>query len=115
MHVNEQEPAYWARIFLQHGYHRYDCIRPLLSGSRKVEPWYRYNTFLYANGAGEERVARSARLYRVPPGGKAQVFEDFSWTLRRAVLRRLPRPAVDFLSRLNYRFQTRSRAAAHRL
>jgi SAM-dependent methyltransferase len=110
MHLNEREHEYWASLFFRHGYRRYDCIRPILSAQRRVEPWYRYNCFVYANEIGARRLEPAALVHLVAPGRTPRQFEDLGWLMRRAILRALPRPAVDLLSRVNYRVQTRRRA-----
>jgi hypothetical protein len=57
-----------------------------------VRPWYRYNTLIYANAAGQRRVARKALQTKV-----SQVVEagDLAWRLRKRIVRILPRTAVD--------------------
>jgi len=46
-HVNEQWPAYWARLFAKHGYRAVDCLRPRVWNDENVEPYYCQNTILY--------------------------------------------------------------------
>jgi SAM-dependent methyltransferase len=102
-HVNERKPSYWARLFSANGYGAYDCIRPLIAGQKLIDPWYRFNTLLFANAAGAARLgvalqsSRSDELADLDRGG------DALWHLRLALLRPLPGPAVTFLSRLRYR------------
>jgi hypothetical protein len=48
-HINEQFPAYWRRLFAQHGYHALDVVRPLIYGNGQVEPWYAQNILLYVS------------------------------------------------------------------
>jgi len=56
-HVNCQWPAYWQRIFNQHGYACSDDIRWKIWDLSSVEPWYRQNIFLASRApqtAGQE-------------------------------------------------------------
>jgi SAM-dependent methyltransferase len=102
-HINERNPSYWAGLLSEHGYAAFDCIRPLLARNRTIDPWYRFNPILYANEAGTARLSPYAMSRRVTNPGALKQDGDFRWQLRRAVLRRLPEPAVTLLSRLRYR------------
>jgi Methyltransferase domain len=103
MHVNEQPLSYWAHLFFGHGFAAYDCIRPRLTAHRSIDPWYRYNTILYANAAGAERLVPAALAARVADPARLESGGDFTWRMRRAVLRSLPVAVVTALSRLRYR------------
>ena len=50
-HVNEQPFDYWRAHFARHGYQVFDFIRPLVALDGEIEPWYRFNVFLYASPA----------------------------------------------------------------
>lgn len=47
-HVNEQWPAYWARLFAEQGLGCYDVLRPQIWNNEKVLWYYAQNCFLYA-------------------------------------------------------------------
>jgi SAM-dependent methyltransferase len=100
-HVNEQPLEYWRDMFGARGYHAYDCIRPLLHADIRIEPWYRYNTILYANSAGQERLPESYRETEVPDHATFRDFAPLSWRIRCAVFRRMPVSVVDEVARLN--------------
>ena len=57
-HINEQWPAYWARLFEQHGYIAFDCFRPKLWNRRDVAWYYAQNIVLYVRPT----VLESGRL-----------------------------------------------------
>lgn len=102
MHVNERRPSWWAHRFAARGYATFDALRPALAGDGRVDPWYRFNSLLFANEAGQARLSEAARATRVAPealddGG------DLAWKLRRAALAPLPVGVVTGLSRLRYR------------
>ena len=75
-HVNEQNYDYWRILFASHGYKPIDYLRPLIAGNKKIEPWYRYNIFIYSSSENLERlpvkfqeriIAESEKLHDVSP------------------------------------------------
>jgi SAM-dependent methyltransferase len=48
-HVNEQWPAYWAKLFREHDYYFWDCLRPRFWNVESIPAWYRQNAFLVAH------------------------------------------------------------------
>lgn len=103
-HINEQEPAYWAALFRDRGYAMFDGVRTAeITRDVQIEPWYRYNAFIYANAAGEARLSEAARRTKVSPGEAPREVSHFGWRMRRFVLRPLPPTVVTSLSRAKYR------------
>ena len=100
-HVNEQPLEYWRDIFGARGYHAHDCIRPLCHADVRIEPWYRYDTILYASSAGQKRLPLSYRETAVPDHAAFKDFASFQWHLRCAIFRRLPVRVVDQIAILN--------------
>jgi SAM-dependent methyltransferase len=47
-HVNEQWPAYWAKLFAAHGLKCYDVLRTRIWNNEKVLWYYAQNCFLFA-------------------------------------------------------------------
>jgi hypothetical protein len=47
-HLNEQWPAYWARIFAARGWVPVDCLRRQIWDDDRVEWWYAQNLLLFA-------------------------------------------------------------------
>ena len=75
-HVNEKNYDYWRILFASHGYKPIDYLRPLIAGNKKIEPWYRYNIFIYSSSENLERlpvkfqeriIAESEKLHDVSP------------------------------------------------
>lgn len=89
-HVNEQPPEYWRRKFAGRGYRVFDFVRPRLEGRGEVMPWYRFNSYIYANEAGEKRLSEAMLATRVPEGQELAIGGDFAWVLRRAAVRLIP-------------------------
>ena len=57
-------------------------------------PWYRFNTYLYANDAGQKRLPKAILETRVPDDRKLQIGGDLKWALRRAAVRLIPTALV---------------------
>ena len=93
-HVNEQPPEYWRRLFAERGYEVFDWLRPRLAGRREVKPWYRFNSYIYANDAGIERLSKSILAAKVPEGRALDIGGDLAWTARRAAVRMIPAALV---------------------
>jgi hypothetical protein len=91
-HVNEQPPEYWRALFAEQDFECFDFLRVHLRDRREVKPWYRYNTLIYANEAGQRKLAPEALQTRVDRVGEAG---DLTWRLRKGIVRLLPRSAVD--------------------
>ncbi len=92
-HVNEQPPEYWRGKFAARGYAAFDFLRPRLARRKEVMPWYRFNSYIYANEAGEARLSEAVLATRVPAGRPLEIGGDLAWALRRAAVRLIP-PAL---------------------
>jgi len=62
LHINEQEPAYWQKLFNQKGFNTYDEIRPQIWQNEKVQWWYRQNIFI-AQRASVPAAKPSANIH----------------------------------------------------
>lgn len=93
-HVNEQPPQYWRDRFSAHGYSVFDWLRPRIADNREVKAWYRYNSLIYANAAGQARLSNAILATRVPDDQPLQIGGDFAWALRRAAVRMIPESFV---------------------
>jgi SAM-dependent methyltransferase len=89
-HVNEQPPEYWRARFAQRGYDVFDWVRPRIVDRREIKAWYRYNSLIYANPAGQSRLSASMLESRVPADQPLRIGGDFAWTMRRAAVRLIP-------------------------
>jgi hypothetical protein len=89
-HVNEQPPEYWRTRFADRGYAVFDWLRPRIADRREIKAWYRYNSLLYADEAGQKRLSQSIRDTRVPDDEQVRIGGDFAWALRRAAVRMIP-------------------------
>jgi Methyltransferase domain len=89
-HVNEQPPEYWRQLFGARGYAAFDFVRPRLADQKQVKAWYRFNTYLYANEAGQKRLSDIVLASRVEDGRPLAIGGDLSWAARRAMVRLIP-------------------------
>lgn len=88
-HVNEQPYEYWRDKFAARGYAIFDCARRPVAGLIEIEPWYRFNTFVYANDNGQSRLSESARRTVVEASAPLAIVAPWQWRLR-CYLRTLP-------------------------
>jgi SAM-dependent methyltransferase len=103
MHINEQEPEYWAALFANNGFAMFDWLRPALARNHQIEPHYRYNSFLYANKAGQRRLSEAALATYVPRGARTAPVKNLLFLLRLSVVRHLSVEQVNRLHRVYYR------------
>ncbi len=101
-HVNEQPLAYWVEKFRARGYVPFDHPRAAVRGVREIEPWYRYNTLLFASREGQARLSPAVRATALPPGAAPPEYASVAWRVRCGALRALPAPVVHLLARLRH-------------
>jgi SAM-dependent methyltransferase len=102
-HVNEQNYDYWRKLFAQHGYIAIDYLRPLVLQDRSIEPWYRYNTLLYASSERFDTLPEAVKRSRVPDN---QTIPDLSpglYKLRKQLVRLLPVSVATWLAKIKER------------
>lgn len=102
LHVNERSFEYWSGKFEQRNFRRYDFLRPLISGDSAVEPWFRYNTFLFARDDAAAVLPPAVAETLIPRGAKARDYADWRWRLRCRLLAPLPPRLVTLLSRAHF-------------
>lgn len=93
-HINEQPLSYWQDKFLKRGYRAYDCLRPELRADRSVEPWYRFNSVLYANAQGAARLPDAVLRTALSDGEQLKDAGTLTWQMRRYIVRHLPQGTV---------------------
>jgi hypothetical protein len=97
-HVNERPYGYWRRLFSERGYLMFDMIRPLLIGNGAVEPWYRYNTFVYIHRDHLATVPAALHHFRIDGHDPIPDLSPPSYRVRKLVIRMLPIRAVTALA-----------------
>lgn len=96
-HVNEQPLAYWRKKFRDRGYRCFDFVRPAVAQNAAVEPWYRYNTLVYANARGVDRLPRELIATELRDGEEIPEVSPLAWRVRRMIIRNLPKAVSDRL------------------
>lgn len=111
-HVNERPLEYWRNKFREHRYVAIDYIRPLVPANPLIQHWYRYNIVLYAEESHMRDLPDQVRGCRVAKDEKLRNYWPLHYRTRQAVIRQLPRGAVDFLSRTIARRQAKKLSPA---
>ncbi len=101
-HINERPPGFWRDLFLAHGYVLLDFLRPRLAGRREVEPWYRYNTFLFVERNHLPGLPSLLRASMLADQAVIPRVEPLAYRIRCEFLRLLPQPTVDAMARFKH-------------
>jgi Methyltransferase domain len=101
-HINEQPYEYWRRKFGIRGFEVIDCLRTNIIHIRAIEPWYRYNTFLYVHQTALERIPATFRRMQLRRDDLIADFAPLAWRLRNLTIRCLPQPIVQRIARLKH-------------
>ena len=83
----------------------YDCVRPRVAGVRSIDPWYRYNAFVFCGADTAARLGIAGDL--VPASGDILRYEPLAWKIRKRLLKRLSPQIVTWLSRAKYQITNR--------
>jgi SAM-dependent methyltransferase len=108
-HVNEQSYESWRCRFAEHGYVCVDYLRPKVANTDGIEPWYRYNTFLFVRSAIVEMLATPLKEAIVPEGTTLTDRSPLLYRCRKAVIRQLPVSVNTLIAKLKERAVTRWR------
>ncbi|MCP2669694.1 GtrA family protein [Maricaulaceae bacterium EIL42A08] len=100
-HINERPLEYWRARFAEHGYRPFDFLRPRIQRNERIEPWYRYNSVLYVHEDSVASLPDAVKSTAVPDGVALADLSPAAWRLRRAIVRLLPRPIVDWIAVTN--------------
>lgn len=108
-HINEQSYEYWRALFRKQGYRPIDLVRPAIQNDLLIEPWYRYNTMLYASPAGFSLLPAAAQSKAIAEDEPIKDVSPRLYRLRKRIIATLPVPAVTKLAKW------KERAIARRL
>lgn len=89
-HVNERPYSYWRELFSDRGYVMFDLIRPFVIENDAVEPWYRYNTFIYIARDHMASLPAAIRSFQIDRDEPIPDLAPLRYRLRRMVIRMLP-------------------------
>jgi SAM-dependent methyltransferase len=110
-HINEQSYEYWRRFFAEDGFVPLDCLRRPLLEDELIEPWYRYNMFLYVRNSELSSLPESLKSWLVPEGKLLKDLSPVVYKIRKVLIRFLPVPVVSALSRFRIALLLRHRRA----
>lgn len=97
-HVNEQPYEYWRNLFADEGYDLYDWVRPEVSGRHDVQPWYRYNLFLFAHSKVD--LPEAIRSAGIPPQGRVMDISPPMYQIRKMLVKCIPGRLQDRISNI---------------
>ncbi len=100
-HVNERPYEWWRDKFAARGYVLLDLVRPAIRDKPAVEPWYRYNTFVFVKESRYEGLPGAVRSSRIDDGRPVPDLSPLPYRIRKAILRPLPTQVVNLISRLH--------------
>lgn len=108
-HVNEQDYEYWRAHFARHGYLAIDFIRPLVLNDTRIEPWYRYNLFLYASPQRFASLPNVIQQSKVPDKKKLRDISPPLYKLRKILVQLLPMPVATRLAKIKEKLVSKAR------
>jgi len=97
-HVNERPYDYWRALFDERGYAMFDPIRLRVVDDLRVEPWYRYNTFLYVNRRLVPSVTDDLTSTLIAWDQPIPDLSPRLYKIRKSAIRCLPTPVVTQLA-----------------
>lgn len=109
-HVNEQPYAYWRDKFASRGFRMFDWLRPHITSSGKIEPWYRYNSFLFARSVALDRVPPEFLKSEIALNDPIPSAAPLRWQVRNLILKQLPQPLVHQLAIFKHKLMLTRRA-----
>jgi SAM-dependent methyltransferase len=106
-HINEQPYEYWRNLFRAQGYVLLDILRPVLKNNPDVEPWYKYNTFLYIEKKMFEESRDKLEKYRIADDAKIPDVSPILYKARKTLFRMLPNNIITLLAILKKNYIVR--------
>ena len=99
-HINEQSYDYWRELFAERDFVVFDFVRPIILHEQSVEPWYKYNSFIYVRRLRLDAMPSELRVTQVSDDQQLKDLSPIIYRIRKALVRLLPVAAVSLLSRL---------------
>lgn len=97
-HINEQPYEYWRDKFLTRGYILVDSIRPAVKGNCDVEPWYRYNTFIFIDQEIINNSIKDIAHYHRYEKGSIPDISPFLYKMRKQLFLLFPVSVISWLA-----------------
>ncbi len=89
----------------------FDFIRPLVALDGEIEPWYRFNVFLYASPARVLALPLEIQKTRVSNDAQLSDLSPWFYRVRKRIVGTLPAPLATRLAKLKERVVARKRGA----
>lgn len=89
-HINERSYKFWCDLFKRRNYEMYDFVRPSISANTTVEPWYRYNIFLFANAELGDRLPSSIKVTKIVNSDSIRDVSPMLYRVRKFFVAKLP-------------------------
>jgi SAM-dependent methyltransferase len=99
-HINEQPYEFWRRLFGEHDYIAFDCLRPMVRKNQEIPFWYRYNAILYVKSDAVGKLSAQATLHKIAPGRCIPDISPPAFRIRKTVVRLLPGKVTNLLARI---------------
>lgn len=109
MHINEQSYEYWRNLFAERGYLVVDYIRQLVFADQIIEPWYRYNTFLYVSTSHVKTLSDALSRAIIPNNIPLQDIAPTIYKFRKWIVRLFPVPLATAIAKVKERIISRLR------
>jgi SAM-dependent methyltransferase len=109
-HVNEQDYNYWRELFSKHDFEAFDYLRPLIRDLKEIEPWYRYNSFLYVRKAIMPALPRQLAAAHVPADIPLPDISPPLYRARKRLVRLLPVSIMTRVAKIKEQLVTARRA-----
>lgn len=109
-HVNEQSYDYWRGLFRTHSYRPIDLVRPAVISDDAIEPWYRYNTILYASPTAFSMLSPAVQAMVIPECQPILDISPFPYKLRKRNIGLLSPAAMTRIAKWKEQTVVRQRA-----
>jgi SAM-dependent methyltransferase len=102
-HVNEQGYEYWRQLFAEHDYKVIDFLRPKMYNNKNIEPWYRYNTFIYVASHRLSTMPQSMMDHLIAENDKLVDISPALYKFRKMIVRIIPTSIQTMLAKCKER------------
>jgi SAM-dependent methyltransferase len=89
-HINERPYEFWRRLFAKRGYEIFDIVRPNIANDNLIEPWYRYNTFIFIKSESLASLHEDIKATRIPAESPILDISPPTYKLRKILIALLP-------------------------
>ncbi|MCZ2222782.1 MAG: class I SAM-dependent methyltransferase [Chitinophagales bacterium] len=99
-HINEQPYYYWQNKFKNEGFIMLDPFRKKIMNDKDIEPWYRFNLFLFVKLEALENDFRELHQYSIPENDYPKDISPLHYKVRKFIIKALPLNISTFFARI---------------